>query len=58
MHPPDGPLDRLHSPEQRPFSVFCRQNPFPPMPPTGDKGGWNSDYTPPGGYLRKLEMAA
>jgi hypothetical protein len=31
VHPPDGPLERLHSPEQRPFSAFCHPNPFPPM---------------------------
>jgi hypothetical protein len=23
MHPPDGPLDRLHSPEQRPVSAHA-----------------------------------
>ena len=57
MHPPDGPLARLHSPEQRPFSAFCHQNPFPPMPPTGNESGWHSDYSPPGKNLRKWEMA-
>ena len=56
MHPPDGPLARLHSPEQRPFSAFC-QDPFPPMLPTGDKSRWYSDYSPRGGHSRKWEMA-
>jgi len=23
MHLPDGPLESLHSPEQKPFSAFC-----------------------------------
>jgi len=57
MHPPNGPLDRLHSPEQRPFSAFCHQNPFPPMPPTGNKSGWYSDCSPPVGNLRIWGMA-
>jgi len=57
MHPPDGPLERLHFPEQRPFSTFCHQNPFPPMPPTGDKSRWHSDYSSLGEHLRKWEMA-
>ena len=56
MHPPDGPLELLYSPEQRPFSAFC-QDPFPPMLPTGNKNRWNSDYSPPGGILRKWETA-
>jgi hypothetical protein len=56
MHPPDGPLENLHSPEQRPFFAFC-QDPLPPMPPTGDKSGWHSDYSSPGENLRKWEMA-
>ena len=25
MHPPDGPLDRLHSSERNPLSMFCRK---------------------------------
>jgi hypothetical protein len=57
MDPPDGSLESLHSPEQGPFSAFCRQNSFPPMPPTGEKSGWNSDYSPQGGHLRKWEMS-
>ena len=55
MHPPDGLLERLHSPEQGPFSAFC-QDLFPPMLPTEDKNGCHSDYSPPGGHLRKWEM--
>jgi hypothetical protein len=57
VHPPDGPLERLHFPEQKPFSAFC-QDSFPPMPPPGDKSGWHSDSFPPGAHLRKWEMAA
>jgi len=57
VHPPDGPLESLHFPEQRPFSAFCHQDPFPPMLPTGNKSGWHSDYSSPGGHLRKWEMA-
>jgi len=56
MHPHDGPLESLHSPEQRPFSAFC-QDPFPPMLPTGNKSRWHSDYSPSGRNLRKWEMA-
>ncbi len=26
MHPPDGPLESLHSPEQRPFSAHVPTN--------------------------------
>ena len=38
-------------------SAFYYQKLFPSIPPTGDKSGWNSDYSPPEGYWRKQEMA-
>jgi hypothetical protein len=28
MHPPDGPLARLHSPEREFLSAFCHQSRF------------------------------
>jgi hypothetical protein len=39
-----------------PFPHFATKTRFRPcrMPPTGDKSGWNSDYSPPGGTFAEM----
>jgi hypothetical protein len=51
MRPPNGALERLHSPEQSPPFRLVPPKLILPMLPSGNKNGWHSDCSPPEGTL-------
>ena len=55
MNLPDSSLAPL--PGAQALFRILSPRPVLPMPPTGGKSRWNSDYPTPRGHLRKREMA-